>query len=380
MDITPYTGGSLVESVPYHGLTWQVAIDQWQHDIDSSNTRRNYAATIAAFFAVEGMPDRVCDVTDDHLREWRGAMVERTELALTDKKRISAATVNRHLSAARSFFNYWRNLSNATVHVTFSRDAQHQVLKSIKAHVETPFAVLSSDSEIAALLKAATQSGPIEIGRERVARQSWQSVTGASAERDELIITVALGTGLRCAELAALTIGSLITERNKKNQEVWSIIVKSGKGNKDRIVEIHPDGAASILAYVQSSGRRYGRPDENQLPLFASQGRNSTNEGRMHTNSIRRIIDSAADRAQAAGTITAGKVISPHSLRHTYADSLFRGDESQGRRPATIMEVKELLGHSSVTTTQRYLDHVNRLDRAGLAPSISRLRAQPTTE
>ena len=392
MDITPYTGGDLVANVPYHGLTGRAAIDRWVISLDNANTRYNYHATLDGLFSTDGMPDRVCDVTIALLTAWRGAMVARTERPIGDALRISAATVNRHLAAARAFFHYWRDIStaatehaDAVVHVTFSGDAQGRALKLVKSHVEKPFMILTGDSESAAILDAATQSGAIETGRDRVARKPWHSVTGASAERDVLIITVALATGLRCAELAALTIGSLIAEsrydESKQTQvEVWSIFVRAGKNNKDRIVEINPDDAAAILAFVQASGRRYGRPDENQLPLFASQGRNSTSGGRMHPNSIRRIIDSAADRAQASGAISAGKVISPHSLRHTYAINLLRGDESQGRRPATIMEVKELLGHASIMTTQKYVDHVNRLDRAGLAPSISRLRAQPTTE
>ena len=263
------------------------------------------------------------------------------------------------------------------MHVTFSGDAQRVALASIKAHVERPYAILAP-SEMAAMLDASSETAPIVEGSDRIGRATWQHKGSGNVERDGVIIATALATGLRCAELAALSIGSLIhtTWHDRKAQgmvSAWYVDVRAGKGNKDRQVWISEDDANNLLDYIQASGRRYGRASDVAAPLFISTGNRNKN-GRMSVNHIRRVIDAAADRAQANGTIAAGKAVSPHSLRHSYAINLLQGDEEAGRRPATIMEVKELLGHASVVTTQKYLAHLDSHERASLAPSIAGMR------
>ena len=86
-----------------------------------------------------------------------------------------------------------------------------------------------------------------------------------------------------------------------------------------------------------------------------------------------------ADLAQARGRIAPGKQISPHALRHTLAISLLRGDAVAGRRKASTMEVKTVLGHASLVTTQRYLEHLSREDLADLAPNISAYERSPVS-
>jgi len=361
---------------------WQEAMDQWSATLNSAATLRNYRATVSALFSVPGMVQEIAQATPEILTAWRGALVARSHREPGDPKHIAASTVNRHLSAARNFFNYWRALSNpnpkeGVMFVTFSGDAQRVTLGSIKAKVVRPYAILAP-AEKAAILDASSETTPIADGLDRIGRQTWQHKGSANSERDGVIIETALATGLRCAELAALSIGSLVHESWHDDElnslkSAWYVDVKSGKGNKDRQVWINEDDANNLLEYIAASGRKYGRVSDSGTPLFLSTGNRNRN-GRMSVNHIRRVIDAAADRAQAAGTITAGKVISPHSLRHSYAIDLLTGDKAAGRRPATILEVQAALGHASVVTTQKYLAHLDSHDRATLAPSIAGMR------
>lgn len=356
------------------------ALDSWLGSLNCANTVRNYRATLSQFFRVRGMPVYLKDVTPAILAEWRRALIARTALDESDPLHLAAATMNRHLAAARKFFNYWRALGQ----VSFSGDAQAAVLENTRTGPRKKFQILQTEGEITALIDAAQESGEIGAGLERVTRKrdhAWTPKTDATAERDALIVTVALATGLRCAELADLAVGDLLqyhwdetaADGHKESLEAWALHVRHGKGDKDREVWISNDDAKAVLAYIRNTGRAWGKPALALSPLFQSTGnRNKGGKRPMHVNSIRKIIDNAADRAQAAGRLS--KPISPHSLRHTYAISLLKGDPSTGRRPATIMEVKELLGHSSVLTTQRYLEHLDSRERAGLAPTISRLR------
>jgi len=358
---------------------WQEAMDQWSATLDSEATKRNYRATIAALFSVPGMVQEIAQATPDILTAWRGALVARSHRDPSDTKHIAASTVNRHLSAARNFFNYWRALSNpnpkeGVMHVTFSGDAQRVALASIKAHVERPYQILAED-ETGAMLTASSETAPITDGRDRIGRQTWQHKGSGNVERDGVIIETALATGLRCAELAALNIGDLVNTKwkDKKSGDMckgWYVDVKHGKGNRQRQVWISDDDAATLRDYITASGRNHSRASDSDTPMFLSTG-NRNRSGRMSVNHIRRVIDAAADRAQAAGTIRAGVTISPHSLRHTYAIDLLTGDEESGRRPATVPEVQALLGHASIATTQRYLDHINSHARASLTPSIA---------
>lgn len=423
-DLQRYTTGAIVEARAAHDiplLHWQVALEQWLNSLDSENTRRNYRATIEDLFSTaglrlkdetraqriprDGMPQYLEEIGADILTKWRGAMADRTHRLAGDALRLSPATMNRHLSAARAFFNYWRDLpvkiaTNATgeaiyhYRVQFTGDAQKRALKAMRANVERPFVILNTDDEIAAIVNAAGDSGEIATeGRDRLARKgTWErSNDTPSAERDTLMITVALATGLRCAELAALTVGSLVYDawdekvktpdgEEKRHVEAWAINVKSGKGNKDRHVWLSADDARAVRAYITATGRKWGKDADADQPLFVRVGNRNTSKSKaeksnfMHVNSVRRIINAAADRAQASNQIQ--KTISPHSLRHTFAMDQLIGDPENGRRPASIVEVQEMLGHSSIVTTQKYLKHLDARNRAGLVRSISRFRRQ----
>lgn len=342
-------------------MPWQRALETWKDTLDSATTSRNYCATITTLFSTPGMPAFIEHVSPTLLTAWRGSLVHRSQLPLGSDGRIASATVNRHLSAARAFFRFWQIAGR----LGFSKDELFQALKLVKAKVERRYAVLK-DSEIDAIIEATRATGAITAGAERIGRKAWARMYKGKdaplADRDAVIIILALATGLRCDELHSLDIGNL-----SQDGPAWWIAVHGGKGNKDRAVPLSADDADVLLRYIASTGRKFARASDREQPLWLNR-----RGYRLSTSQIRRIIDAAADVATAQGGISAGKTISPHSLRHTYAVKLIKGDADAGRRPATLPEVQRVLGHENITTTQRYIEHINDDELTAIAPSISR--------
>jgi integrase/recombinase XerD len=147
--------------------------------------------------------------------------------------------------------------------------------------------------------------------------------------RDNAIILTLGYTGMRLGELCALNV-----EDVDFADEI--ITVKSGKGDKGRIVLIEERTKEALGQYLKARRACSG-------PLFVS-----TKDRRINYKAVERLIDKYSKKA---GII---KRVTPHVLRHTLATSLIR-------RGADIRIIQQLLGHASVATTQIYT-HVD--DRA----------------
>lgn len=360
-------------------LPWARALEAWCAQL-TAGTRRNYHATLVQFFETPGMVAMVEEVRAQHLREWRGALLRRTQLAPGDRQRISAATANRHIAALRAFFTYWRKMSpDAHPHVRFSGDQQVAALEHIRGHLRRPYQVLKNE-EIPAMLAAAASPQPMDqtpypqrVMRAKTWRRVYRGKDAQFAVRDVALLTVAMATGLRAAELSDLNVGDLY-----ESGGAWWIDVRHGKGNKRRRVEIAYEDAEVVLNYIAATQRNFAAATDRALPLWLSRRlRADTQERRLSPTHIQRIVDSVADLAQAQGALTPGKVISPHALRHTYAISLLRGNPAEGRRPATIVEVQFRLGHTDINATKRYVEHLAEEEMIGLVPHITRPAAPP---
>jgi integrase/recombinase XerC len=112
----------------------------------------------------------------------------------------------------------------------------------------------------------------------------------------------------------------------------------TGKGGKERIV---PVGSRALMAVQKYLDERSGDADRGALFL-------NTRGDRINRRSVARIIDAHVQR------IAAFKNISPHTLRHTFATHMLEGG-------ADLRAIQELLGHASLSTTQKYT-HVS-IDR-----------------
>ena len=150
------------------------------------------------------------------------------------------------------------------------------------------------------------------------------------ALRDRAILELLYSSGLRVSELTSLDIGEL---------DLRSGMVRvTGKGGKERIV---PVGSRALEALQKYLDDRSGDTAKGALFL------NSRGE-RINRRSVSRIVDFHVMR------IAAFKRISPHTLRHTFATHMLEGG-------ADLRAIQELLGHASLSTTQKYT-HVS-IDR-----------------
>lgn len=150
------------------------------------------------------------------------------------------------------------------------------------------------------------------------------------ALRDRAILELLYSSGLRVSELTALDIGEL---------DLPSGMVRvTGKGGKERIV---PVGSRALEALRDYLGQR-GESAASGALFLNSRG------WRINRRSVARIVDAHVLK------IAAFKRISPHTLRHTFATHMLEGG-------ADLRAIQELLGHASLSTTQKYT-HVS-IDR-----------------
>jgi integrase/recombinase XerC len=156
------------------------------------------------------------------------------------------------------------------------------------------------------------------------------AVTEPERLRDAALLEVLYGSGLRVSELVGLDLDHVSIE----NQEMRVL----GKGKKERLVPIGTQARAALLAYLEKRPElrheRTGAQDAHALFL----GRRGTRLG------VRR-VQTLVQRYGASG---AGRAdVHPHALRHSCATHLLEGG-------ADLRAIQELLGHSSLATTQRY--------------------------
>jgi integrase/recombinase XerC len=147
--------------------------------------------------------------------------------------------------------------------------------------------------------------------------------------RDRAILETLYGAGLRVSELAALDTDGLTRDATGS-----ACVRVSGKGRKERLAPLGSVALEAIDAYLARERAPLARPAERALFV-------NKNGTRMGVRGIRRLVVRYASRAG----IQSGA--SPHTLRHSFATHLLD-------RGADLRAVQELLGHSSLATTQVY--------------------------
>jgi site-specific recombinase XerD len=152
--------------------------------------------------------------------------------------------------------------------------------------------------------------------------------TDVSRARDDAVLELLYGSGLRGGELCALDRG--VVDLEAGTVRVW------GKGGKQRVVPMSEPSIEAMRLWLSRGRSALRGPDTPDDAVFLN-GRGH----RLTTRDVRRIVD----RRAAAPT-------HPHALRHTFATHLLDGG-------ADLRAVQELLGHADLSTTQHYT-HVSK--------------------
>ncbi len=237
--------------------------------------------------------------TPTDLREYRAH--------LRTVQRRPAATVNRRLAALRRFFT-WAKAAERV------RELPTEGVKGVPSTPRSPKAL--AKRELDRLLRAAEQDGN---------------------KRNLAILLTLRHTGLRGGELCNLRLGDVaISERKGK------VLVRGGKGNKDRTIPLNNDARRALAAYVEV------RPRVADDHLFVGQrGEPLKPQGAQEV---------VAKYARRAGL----SEVTPHVLRHTFAKHVLDAGED-------LATVQRLLGHERLETTAIYTQPTARDLEAAVA-------------
>lgn len=161
----------------------------------------------------------------------------------------------------------------------------------------------------------------------------------AEANRDRAMMEVLYGCGLRVSELTGLEISRIYAAEG--------YLVVRGKGDKERMVPMSESAVECIADWMKDRARMGVAPSARDTLFISSRGTALTRQ---------RVFQIVRALADAAGI---RKVISPHTLRHSFATHLLEGG-------ANLRAIQQMLGHASIDTTQIYL----HLDRSVLRQDI----------
>ena len=229
-------------------------------------------------------------------------------IALTAKWGLAATSVARVLSGVRGFHRYLM-LEGVTANDNAAR------VKPPKPARRLPKAI--TVAQIEALLAS---SGPEATDEDAMALDPIKV-------RDRAILELLYATGARVSEVVSLDVDDLVDQ---------TMVRLFGKGSKERIVPVGSYAQRAVEAYLVRVRPLLAKLGKGTPAVFLNQ-----RGSRLSRQSVWQIISDAAAKAKLSTEV------SPHTLRHSFATHLLEGG-------ADVRVVQELLGHSSVATTQIY--------------------------
>lgn len=235
-----------------------------------------------------------------HFVVWLDVPIEQTGcrqvLAYIDHlldRRLAPKTINCHLNSVRRFFDYLRYEEGIRI--------VNPVKAGYALRLPKPLPKCLKKSEVDTLLSA------------------------VKGKRDLAMFMLMLRCGLRVEEVAHLTLTAVDLKRR-------TLMVIDGKGGKDRMVFISDDACRAVSAYLR------WRPGSRHKRMFLVE--KGTYKGKpISIRGVQKRMEYYAKKT--------GLSISCHHLRHTMATQMLNAD-------ADLATIQDLLGHSCITTTQRY--------------------------
>lgn len=260
----------------------------------SSATIESYARDLSIFqeFLEEQNPDASWTAVEaEDVREW--------VIYLMDEQKMAATSVNRRLSAMRSFYKYLRRVGRVSI---------NPMEKVVAPKKKRPLPYYVRESEMDRLLELTAED------------RSFKGI------RDRLVLMMFYETGIRRAELLGMTDASV--------DLVAKQIKVTGKRNKQRIIPFGEELESEIKAYQVAREETLG---QKSFPvLFVTEEGTAMNESQ-----VSKIVKENLSK------VTTIKKRSPHVLRHSFATAMLNNK-------ADLTSIQKLLGHESVATTEIY--------------------------
>ncbi len=265
----------------------------------SSHTREGYLADLKQFQSFLKGTDLLAGADGGIPGD---PLVIRSFLASLYRRKLRKVTISRKIAALRSFYRYL--IREGVVGVNPAALVQ---LPRCEKYIPV---VLSAD-EIMAIL-----------------RTKFNEDTAGS--RDRAIIELFYSAGIRLSELTGLNMEDIRLQEG--------LLKVRGKGRKERVVPVGRPALQAIEAYLQKRQelRKNGATGNGEDALFLS-----TRGKRMNPRGVARVVERLVRESGI------GRRISPHALRHTFATHLLDAG-------ADLRSIQEMLGHSSLSTTQKY--------------------------
>lgn len=261
----------------------------------SPHTKRNYLADLRQFqeFLLNEGIDRLDHI--DHI-------VIRAFLASLYRKKIKKVTVSRKVASLKAFFKYLLREGDVSINPA-------EMIQTPKADKYLP--VFLSVDEMFDLLGVKFKDDALGL-------------------RDKAMLELFYSSGMRVSELTGLNIIDIDLARG--------LVKIRGKGKKERIVPVGDPALMSIKNYLEKRSGLLRDKKENYMDACLFLSRLGV---RLTTRSVRRILDKYVLMSGIR------RKISPHVLRHTFATHLMDAG-------ADLRVIQEMLGHVSLSTTQKY--------------------------
>lgn len=209
------------------------------------------------------------------------------------EKRMVPRTINCHISSIRGFYSYLKDEEGVSI--------ENPVVTGLMLREPHPLPRYIPDSELELFLSYVT------------------------SKRDLAIFMLMLRCGLRVQEVINLTLDVIDYRRSQ-------ILVRAGKGAKDRIVFISKDAAVTLAGYLRE------RPVTAQKQIFLAEKGRCKGEP-ISVRAIQKRVELYAKQS--------GAPVTSHRLRHTMATQLLNAN-------ADLVSIQEILGHTKIKTTQHY--------------------------
>ncbi|MBI5814491.1 MAG: tyrosine-type recombinase/integrase [Nitrospinae bacterium] len=284
---------------PEKGLVQNFLVRLMAEKNASSHTIRAYSSDLGQFFHYMRQSGKWTSDASTASLASLDANVIRAYVGTLRRRQVSAVSVERKLCTLRSFFLYY--IQTGDLALNPARDVP------LPAKPKTNPGFLTPD-EVNGLIDA-----PFEDD-------------GKASIRDRAILEILYATGMRASELASLSVENVDFHRK--------FITVRGKGKKERLVPFGLKAEKAINELIFATP--LAQEDAMGLPMFTNP--------RGKRLSVRSIHSIVKRRAKLCGM---DRPVAPHKLRHTFATHLLDGG-------ADLRVIQEMLGHSSLSTTQKY--------------------------